>query len=129
MRQEQVWPSVGNFANDMGCSAAELLVLAPQTYDKGRNGLCIPAIGKALGVGAGADLISIGRKIGQGCLNRTVCHFMYFQLRDLPSLIHSIAWVMRFERVASVLASSNHAMYSLRFATLNPSQWPLAASF
>lgn len=129
MRQEQVWPSVGNFANDMGSNAAELLVLAPQTNDKGRNGLCIPAIGEALGVGAGADLVGIGCKIGQGCLNRKVCHFMYFQLRDLPSLIHSIAWAMRFVRVISVLASSNHAMYSLRFATLNPSQWPLAASF
>src|SRR5882762_11557713 len=38
--------------------------------------------------------------------------FWYFQLRCLPSAIHSMAWVMRLSRVSGRLASAIHSMYS-----------------
>src|SRR5690606_31135756 len=38
--------------------------------------------------------------------------FSYFQLRRLPSAIHSIAVASRLSRVASVFASVIHSMYS-----------------
>ena len=38
--------------------------------------------------------------------------FVYFQLRDFPSAIHSIACARRFCRVASCLASVIHSTYS-----------------
>jgi len=37
---------------------------------------------------------------------------MYFQLRAFPSLIHSIAVLIRQPRVSSVFASVIHSMYS-----------------
>lgn len=40
--------------------------------------------------------------------------FMYFQLRGLPSAIHSSAVAILLFRVFSVLASTIHVMYSFR---------------
>ncbi len=49
-------------------------------------------------------------------------HFTYFQLRILPSAIHSTAVLMRFSRVAACWASITHAMYSRRWPGGNPSK-------
>jgi hypothetical protein len=40
-------------------------------------------------------------------MNEVIIIYLYFQLRILPSLIHSIAFSNRFDLVASVFASSN----------------------
>ena len=47
---------------------------------------------------------------------------MYFQLRGLPSAIHSIAWATRRFRVASVFASVIHSRYSRRWLGLKASK-------
>src|SRR4051812_3093587 len=40
--------------------------------------------------------------------------FSYFQLRRLPSAIHSTAWASRFARVSGLFASVTHSTYSRR---------------
>src|SRR5262249_50833395 len=45
----------------------------------------------------------------------------YFQCRDLPSAIHSIAWARRRWRVSSVFASVIHSTYSRLCDGLKPS--------